>query len=128
MLSIHASRLKRNSKIVFGSIIALAVVGLMLAIIVPSLPSYNFASVSEARAFGHMDDAEMVDELGDTNGPYRLKGGAVGGVGKPFDFDLTFNARTTNWSRPVSNHMWFVVTIFENRRGNQFAVLRKRTE
>lgn len=100
----------------------------MLALIVPSLPRYNFASVSEARAFAHIEDAEIVDELGDTNGPYRLKGGAVGGVGKAFDFNLTFNGYTTNWSRPVSNHMWFVATIFENRRGSQFAVIQKRTE
>ncbi len=104
------------------------IVGLMLAIIVPSLARYNFASVSEARTFAHIDDAVIVDELGDTNGPYRLKGGAVGGVGKPFDFVVTFNGVTTNWSQPVSNHMWFVATIFENRRGSQFAVIQKRTE
>jgi len=116
--------LKRSSKILLA-VIALAIVGLMLAIIIPSLPSYHFASVNEARSFGHIEDAEIVDELGDTNGPYRLKGGVVGGVGKPFDFNLTFNGYTTNWSRPVSNHMWFVATIFENRRGNQFAIVRK---
>jgi hypothetical protein len=110
------------------AVIVLTIVALIVAIIVPSLPSYRFASVSEARAFSHIDGAEIVDELGDTNGPYRLKGGVVGGVGKPFDFALTFNGYTTNWSQPVSNHMWFVATIFENRRGNQFAVVRKRTE
>jgi type III secretory pathway component EscU len=65
--------LKRNSKIVFGSIIGLLAFGLMLAVIVPSLPRYNFASANEARAFAHMEDEEIVDELGDTNGPYRLK-------------------------------------------------------
>ena len=100
----------------------------MVAIIVPSLPRYRFVSVSEARSFGHIGDAEIIDELGDTNGPYRLAKGIVGGVGKPFDFDLTFSGRTTNWSQPVSNHMWFVVTVFQNRRGNQFAVVRKRNE
>jgi hypothetical protein len=119
---------KRNSKILLGSILGLLALGLMLAIIVPSLPRYSFASVSEARAFAHMEDAEIVNELGDTNGPYRLKRGVVGGVGKPFAFDLTFNGHTTNCSQPVSNHMRFVATIFENRRGNQFAVVRKRTE
>jgi len=121
---------KRSSKIVIGSIIALFVL-LMLAIVVPSLPRYNFASVSEARAFAHMEDAEIVDELGDTNGPYRLKGGAVSGrntVGRNFDFDLTFDGHTTNWTRLVSSNTSYVVTIFENRRGNQFAVVRKRTE
>jgi hypothetical protein len=124
------SRLKISSKIVFGSVIALFVL-LMLAIIVPSLPRYSFASVSEARAFAHMEDAEIVDELGDTNGPYRLKGSRVSGrntYGKNFDFDLTFNGHTTNWNRLVSSNTWYVVTIFENRRGNQFAVVRKRTE
>ena len=80
------------------------------------------------RAVGHIEDAEIVDELGDTNGPYILVRGIVGGVGKPFDFELTFNGRTTSWSQPVSNHMWFVATVFENRRGNQFAVIRKRIE
>jgi hypothetical protein len=124
------SRLKISSKIVFGSVIALFVL-LMLAIIVPSLPRYSFASVSEARAFAHMEDAEIVDELGDTNGPYRLKGSRVSGrntYGKNFDFDLTFNGHRTNWNRLVSSNTWYVVTIFENRRGNQFAVVRKRTE
>lgn len=114
----------------FGSIIALFVL-LMLAIIVPSLPRYSFASVSEARAFAHLEDAEIVDELGDTNGPYRLKGGVVSGrntFGESFGFDLTFNGHTTNWNRLVSSNTWYVVTIFENRRGNQFAVVRKRTE
>jgi phage shock protein PspC (stress-responsive transcriptional regulator) len=128
MLSSHLRQhLKRSLKILLA-VIALVIVALIVAIIVPSLPSYRFASISEARAFSHIEDAEIVDELGDTNGPYRLKGGVVGGVGKPFDFDLTFNGHTINWSRPVSNHMWFVATIFENRRGNQFAVVRKRTE
>jgi hypothetical protein len=130
MLAIHASRMKRSSKIVFGSIIALFVL-LMLAIIVPSLPHYSFTSVSEARAFAGMEDAEIVDELGDTNGPYRLRGGAVSGrntYGKNFDFDLTFNGHTTNWNRLVSSNTSYVVTIFENRRGNQFAVVRKRAD
>ena len=77
-VAIHVSRLKRISKIVFGSVIALFVL-LMLAVIVPSLPRYSFASVTEARAFAHMEDAEIVDELGDTNGPYRLKGSRVSG-------------------------------------------------
>jgi len=126
-LATHHSRLKRSSKIVLA-VIALAVAALVLAIIIPSLPSYHFASVNEARSFGHFEDGEIVDELGDTNGPYKLRGGVVGGVGKPFDFNLTFNGRTTNWTQPVSNHMWFVASIFENRKGNQFAVIRKRTE
>jgi hypothetical protein len=120
--------LKANSKIVIGSIFALAIGGLLLAIIVPSLPRYNFASVDEVKSYGHFEAAVIVDELGDTNGPYRLKGSVVGGVGKPFGFNLTFDGHTTNWSRPVTNHMWFVATIFENRRGNQFAVIWKRTE
>lgn len=113
---------------VFSSIFGLLVLALMVAIILPSLPRYNIASVSEARAFAQMEDAEIVDELGDTNGPYRLKGATVGAVGKPFDFNLTFNGRTTNWSRPASNHMWFVAVRFENRSGNQFAVVMKRIE
>jgi hypothetical protein len=111
------------------AIIALVIVVLLVAIIVPSLPSYHFASVGEARAFGHFEDAEIVDELGDTNGPYRLKGGVGGGRNsEQFSFNLTFDGRTTNWTRPISNHMGFVVTIFENRRGNQFAVVRKSTK
>jgi hypothetical protein len=69
----------------------------------------------------------MSRQFGDTNGPYRLKGGENRGEGKPFDFNLTFNGQTTNWTQPVSNHMWFVVTIFENRRGNQFAVISRMT-
>ena len=113
--------------ICFGVFVA-ALASLVLAVIVPSLPYYKFASVNEARTFGHFEDAEIVDELGDTNGPYRFKRGVVGGVGKPFDFALTFDGRTTHWTRPVTNHMWFVAIIFENRRGNQFAVIRKRTE
>ena len=32
----------------------------------PSLPRYNFASVSEATAFAHNENAEIVDEFGDT--------------------------------------------------------------
>jgi hypothetical protein len=122
--------MKRISKIAFGSVIALFVL-LMLAIIVPSLPRYSFASVTEARAFAHMEDDEIVDELGDTNGPYQLKGSRVSGrntFGNNFYFDLTFNGHTTNWNRLVSSNTWYVVTIFENRRGNQFAVVRKRTE
>ena len=122
--------MKRKLKILFGSIVGLLIGGWMLAFIASFWASrrhYNLATVSEARAFAHID-GEIVDELGDTNGPYRLKGGVIGGVGKPFSFDLTCNGYTTNWSRPVSNHMWFVVTIFENHRGNPFAVVRKRTE
>ncbi len=114
----------------FGSIITLFVL-LMLAIIVPSLSRYSFASVSEARAFAQREDAEIVDEFGDTNGPYRLKGGIVSGrntFGKSFGFDLTFNGHTTNWNRLVSSNTFYGVTIFENRRGNQFAVVRKTTE
>jgi hypothetical protein len=119
---------KRSAKILLF-VIVLAIGGLMLAIVIPNLPRYNFASVSEARAFGHIDGAEIVDELGDTNGPYRLKGGVGGGSREAFfDFNLTFNGHTTNWSRPISNHMGFAVTIFENRRGNQFAVVRKSTK
>ena len=129
-LAIHVSRLKKTSKIVFGSIIALFVL-LLVAILVPSLPRYSFASVSEARAFAHNEDAEIVDEFGDPNGPYRLKAGIVSGrntFGQNFGFDLTFNGHTTNWNRLVSSNTWYAVTIFENRRGNQFAVVRKRTE
>ena len=123
--------MKTNWKIVFGSIVGLLISGFLLAIIVPSLPRYNFASVSDARAFAHIEDAQIVDELGDTNGPYRLKGGSVSGrntFGKSFGVDLTFNGHTTNWNRLVSSNTWYVVTIFENRRGNQFAVIYKRTE
>jgi len=109
-------------------VIALAIVLLMAAIAVPGFLRARYATVHEARAFGYIEDAQIVDELGDTNGPYTLVGATVSGVGKPFDFKLTFNGRTTNWSQPVSNHMWFVVTVFENRRGNQFAVVRKRTD
>lgn len=103
----------------------------MLAMIVPSLPRYDFASVSEARAFGHREHAEIVDELGDTNGPYRLKSIVSSGrnsYAKNFDFDLSFNGRTTNWNRLVSSNTFYAVTIFENRSGNQFAVIWKRTQ
>ena len=108
------------------AVIALAIVALIVAVIAPSLPSYHFASASEARAFGHIEDAEIVDELGDTNGPYRLKGGVSGGRNsEQFSFNLTFDGRTTNWTQPISNHIGFVATIFENRRGNQFAIVRR---
>jgi len=130
-LSIYASRMKINWKIVFGSIVGLLIAGFLLAIIVPSLRRYNFASVSDARAFAQIEDAQIVDELGDTNGPYRLKGGRVSGrntFGKNFGFNLSFNGHTTNWNRLVSSNSSYVVTIFENRRGNQFAVINKRTE
>lgn len=122
--------MKRTLKIVLA-VVALVIVALIVAVIVPSLPSYHFASVSEARSFGHPEDAQIVDELGDTNGPYRLKGGVVSGrntFGQNFGFDLTFNGHTTNWNRLVSSNTWYVVTIFENRGGNQFAIVRKRTE
>src|SRR5450631_2846391 len=122
-----SGHMRTTWKIVFGSIIALLVSGFILAMIVPSLPRYNFASVNDARAFTHIEGTEIVAELGDTNGPYRLKGGVNSGTSKPFDFGLTFNGHTTNWSHPVSSHMWYVVTIFENRRGNQFAVVCKMT-
>ena len=114
----------------FG-ILASAVVVLMVAIIASSYARPRFASLHEARAFGYVEDGEIVEELGDTNGPYRLKGGAVSGrntFGKNFDFALTFNGLRTNWNRIVSSNTWYSVTIFENRRGNQFAVVRKRTE
>jgi hypothetical protein len=126
----HLRRHLRRSLKILLAIIALVFVALIVAIIVPSLPSYHFASVSEARAFGHFEgDVEIVDELGDTNGPYRLKGGVGGGRNsEQFSFDLTFDGHTTNWTRPISNHLGFVVTIFENRRGNQFAVVRKSKE
>ena len=107
---------------------ALLIIGLMVAIIVPSWPRYNLASVNEARSFSQMEDVEIVDEFGDTNGPYRLRGGVAGPVGKPFQFDLRFNGRTTNWSQPASNNTGFFVTIFENRRGSQFAIVRKRKQ
>ena len=122
--------MKRSLKILLA-VIALVIIALIVAIIVPSLPSYHFAAVSEARSFGHTEDAQIVDELGDTNGPYRLKGGVVSGrntFGKNFGFDLTFNGHTTNWNRLVSSNTWYVVTIFENRGGNQFAIVRKGTE
>ena|SRR5437868_9834860 len=120
--------LKKNAELLLSAAIALAIAGLLLAIWVPDWPGYRYRSVKEARFFGHIEDARIVDELGDTTGPYRLVRGVVGGVGKPFDFDLVFNGRSTNWTQPVSNHMWFVATVFENRRGNQFAIVRKRTE
>ncbi len=122
--------MKRSLKILLA-VVAFVIVALIVAMIVPSLPSYHFASVSEARSFGHIEDAQIVDELGDTNGPYRLKGGAVSGrntFGENFGFDLTFNGHTTNCNRLVSSNTWYVVTIFENRKGNQFAIVRKRTE
>jgi len=120
--------LKINSKFWLLGIIAIAVFALMLAIIIPSLPGYRFASVKEARLFSNIEDAKIVDELGDTNGPFTLVKSIVSGVGKPFDFDLMCGGRKISWTQPVTNHMWFVVTIFENRKGNQFAVIRKRTE
>jgi len=111
------------------SIIAIVVVAFVLATLLPEvLTRYQYHSVNEARSFGHIEGAEIIAEIGATNGPYRLVKGIVSGVGKPFDFDLKFNRGSTNWTRPISNHMWFVVTIFENRGGNQFAVIRKRTE
>jgi hypothetical protein len=114
-----------SSKIVFG-ILALAVVAVMVAIIAPNFARIRFASVREARAFGHLEDAEIVDELGDTNGPYTLKGAVVGGRNsEQFTFNLTFDGRTTNWTQAISNHLGFVATIFENRRGNQFAIVRR---
>ena len=103
----------------------------MLAIIIPSWPpGYKFTSVKDARLFGQFPiaDTKIVDELGDTDGPFRLVKSTVSGVGKPFDFDLMIDGHKTNWTQPVSNHMWFVVTFFENRKGNQFVVVRKRTE
>jgi hypothetical protein len=116
-----------------GGLAVVAVVGVVILAI--SIPSWrrdrSCASVEEARSFPmffYSENDAIVDELGDTNGSYRLVGGKIGGVGQPFDFDLTFNGQTTNWSQPASNHMSFVVTIFENHRGNQFAVVRKRTE
>ena len=119
------NHLKRGLKILLA-VIVLVIIALIVAIIVPSLPSYHFASVSEARTFGHIEDAEIVDELGDTNGPYRLKGGVAGGRNsEQFSFNLKFDGRSTNWTQPISNHMGFVATIFENRRGNQFAIVRK---
>ncbi len=123
--------MKINSKIVVGSIVGLLIAGFLLAIIVPSLPRYNFVSVSDARTFAAIKYAQIVDELGDTNGPYRLKGYQVSGrntFGKNFGFDLTFNRHTTNWNRLVSSNTWYGVTIFENRSGNQFAVINIWTE
>jgi len=117
--------MKINWIIVVESIIALAVVGLVLAAILPSLRFYDIASVNEARLWGHSEDDKIVVELGDTNGPFRLRGGAGGGAGKPFHLDFRFNGGTTNWSQPASNNTGFVVTIFENRRGNVFAIVRK---
>jgi hypothetical protein len=117
--------MKRSLNIVFGSIIALAIVGLMLTAILPSWPFYDIASVNEARLWGHMQDTKIVVELGDTNGPFRLKGGAGGGTVKPFHLDLRVDGRITHWSQPASNNTGFVVTIFENGRGNDFAIVRK---
>jgi hypothetical protein len=125
----YANSLKRHLKNLLRSAIVLVIASLTLAIVLPSLPRYEFASINDAKAFGHNDGAEIiVDELGDTNGPYKFVKSVVGGVGKPFDFDMKFADHITNWSKPVTNHMWFVATIFENRRGNQFAVIRKRME
>lgn len=126
-IALRLSRVKRTLKIAFG-VIAVAIVVLLLAIILPELPTYRFAWVDAARSESNIQDAQIIDELGDTNGPYRLVKDIVGGVGKAFDFDLTFDGRSTNWTRPVSNHMWFVVSVFENRRGNQFAIVRKRRD
>jgi hypothetical protein len=116
-----------SSKIVFG-ILALAVAALTVAIIAPSFARTRFASVREARAFGNVEDAEIVDELGDTNGPYTFRSAVGGGVGQPFSFDVRFNGRTTNWSLPASNNTGLLVIVFENRRGNQFAIVRKRKQ
>jgi len=116
----------------FVSLFAIVVIILGLGIYLPECATaYRYRTVNEARSWGHweqIEDAKIIDEIGDTNGPYKLVKSIVSGVGKPFHFDLTFNGSNTNWTQPVSNHMWFVVTVFENRRANQFAVIRKRTE
>lgn len=117
--------MKRNLSTVVGSTIALAAAGLVLAAIVPSCRFYDIASVKEARSWGPTQNADIVVELGDTNGPFRLKGGAGGGAWKSVSIQLRLNGRTTNWSVPASNNTGFVVTKFENRRGNEFAIVRK---
>ena len=109
--------MKRTLKIVLA-MVALAIVGLVVAVVVPSLPSYHFASVSEARSFGHFDDAEIVDELGDTNGPYRLKGGVGGGSQQAsFDFDLTFDLTSTTWRVPASRRAFLPIVFNANSNG-----------
>jgi hypothetical protein len=120
--------LKTGPKIVLG-ILALATATLVVANMVSSLPRYNFAAATEARSFiTNFGDQTIIDELGDTNGPYMLRRGVLGGIGKPFEFNLTFNGRRTNWSQPASNDTGFAVAIFENRRGNQFAIVMKKKQ
>ena len=117
--------MKINRNLVAGSVLGLAVIGFVAAAILPSLRLYDIPSVNEARLWGHLQDVRIVVELGDTNGPFRLRGGAGGGAGKPFHLDLRLNGGTNTWSQPASNNTGFVVTIFENRRGNDFAIVRK---
>ena len=45
------------------AVVAFVIVALIVVIIVPSLPSYHFASTSEARSFGHNEDAQIVGDL-----------------------------------------------------------------
>lgn len=111
-----------------GSAIALAVIRLLISTFLPSMPLYRFASVNEARSYGHAPDAPIFDELGDTNGPYKLAKSFMGKPGIPFSFNITFDGRSTNWSQPVSENAWFIALVFQNPMGNQFAVIRKATD
>jgi hypothetical protein len=106
----------------------LIIVGAMIAVIVPSKQRNSFANVSEARSFGQIEGAEILEEVGDTNGPFRLKRIVSGGVGSPFDLDLTVNGRTVSRSYPGSNRVTYIVTVFENDRGNQFAIIKKSAQ
>lgn len=111
------------------SIITIATIILVLGLVMPECSSpYRFSSVKEARTWGHIKVAEIIDEIGDTNGTYRLVSCIVSGVSQPFDFDLKCRGHNIKWSQPASTNTWFVVTVFENRARNQFAVIRKRTK
>lgn len=107
----------------------LVFVFVVIAMIVPSLPRYEFESIREATSFEQRNGDIIEDQFGDTNGSYRLKSAIVGGrLDTNFSFSATFDGRTTNWSRPRPNGVHFRATIFENRRGNQFAVVTKWTD
>ena len=98
------------------------------AIALPCFKTHTYNTAADARVWGHIADAVIRDEIGDTNGPYKFSGAMVSGLGKPFAFDLRCGGQTIHWSQPASTNTWFVVTVFKNRAGNQFAVIRKRTK
>lgn len=111
------------------SFITVAAIVFVLGLIVPELSSrYKFSSVKEARLSAYIEDAEVIDEIGDTNGPYRFVSGIVSGFGKPFDFELKCSGENIKWTQPGSSNTWFVVHVFENQKGNHFAVVMKRTK